>query len=299
MKIILVGSQEIGTACLKELIDLGQDVELLISAELGAHEKIENGTVKIAKKYGLRYTYDMNANEIKKANPDLIIVCGWRKMISKDVYEIPKKGSVAIHGSLLPKYRGFAPMTWPIINGEKETGITMFYMTEEVDTGDIVGQVKYSIGDEDTGYDLYKKAIAGAVSLIRNYIPLIKKDNAPRLKQDDSKASYACARTPDDGLIDWTKNAKEIYNLIRALAKPFPGAFTYHQGKKLFVWKARLVSDFMKVFGSAGQIMNIMEGKGVFVVTGEDVLFLESVQEENGEEVCAGNYFKSIKTKLG
>ena len=298
MKIIFIGSQEIGTACLQELINLEQDIKLLISCELESHEKIKNTTSELAKinEIPTLITNNINTyeieNKIKEIEPDLIIVCGWRRMIKKKIISISKKGIIVIHASLLPKYRGFAPITWPIINGEKETGITMFYIGEEIDNGDIIGRVKYKIEENDTGYSIYKKAINGARLLLKKYVPLIENDSAPRLKQNEEYAQYAAARKPEDGKLDWDKSAIEIFNLIRALSKPYPGAFTYHNNKRLFIWKASLIKEQIKYVGSNGQIVKIIKGKGAWVLTGNGILLLETVQPYGKQEINAGDYFK-------
>jgi len=304
MKIIFVGSQEIGEACLNTLLKLDHEIMLIISEPLASHEKIKNEVMLLAENQNIPFLEvkdihkDEVRNRIKKISPDLIVVCGWRKVIKPEILDIPKKGSIALHSSLLPRYRGFAPMTWPIINGEKETGITMIYMAEGIDNGDIIGQIKYKIGLKDTGYDIYKKAIDGATKLLVKYIPLIEVGKEPRKKQREENASFATARVPDQGIIDWTKNAKDIYNLIRALTKPYPGAFTYHKGKKLFIWEAEILPHPPRFYGSPGQIVRVGI-IGVWVLTGKGILRLKRVQLGDQDEMAAEDYFKSVKTKLG
>lgn len=305
MNIIFLGTQEMSTACLKELMALGQQIKLLVSYELEPHEKLKNDTIEFAKKANIPHLIGNNINlpaiqnRIRDINPDLIIACGWRTIISNEVLSIPKKGTILLHGSLLPKYRGFAPITWPIINGDKETGITLFYVNERVDSGDIIGQIKYPIKEEDTSLIIYQKATKGAVSLMRKYIPLIEKNKAPRIKQNEKEAFYSFSRTPEDGLVDWNKPAVKIYNSIRALTKPYPGAFTYYQNKKLFIWKASLIKKKLMYCGINGQIGKIIKGKGVWVVTGKGILLLETIQPEGGGEINAGDYFKSLNVRLG
>lgn len=299
MKIVFIGSNEIGSACLEELFVLKQEIALIISI------KDETAVNDLAHLKKIEYITPENLQtkeietKIKKIKPDLMIVCGWGKLIGTEIYSIPTKKTVALHGSLLPKNRGFAPMTWPIINGDKETGMTLFYIDREMDEGDIIAQLKYTVGPNDTGQDLYQKAVRAVRQLIQKYIPMIDKDTAPRTPQKKVGASYAFARIPDDGLIDWTMSAQDIYNLIRALAKPFPGAFTYFKNQKLFIWKAEVLKPSIKYSGNCGQVVKIIPDSGVWILTGNGVLVLQSVQLVGSDDINAGNLFKSIKTRLG
>lgn len=299
MKIVFIGSKEIGLACLEELLKLKQEISLIISVENDLLVK------NFAKHKKIKYLAPANLNnkkiesKLKNIKPDLMVVCGWSRLINQEIFSIPVKGTIALHGSLLPINRGFAPMTWPIINGEKETGMTLFYLNSGMDEGDIIGQIKYDIGSEETGQDLYLKAIQAVRKLILKYIPMIKKDTAPQTPQKKSGVSYAFARVPEDGVIDWTDSAKNIHNLVRALTKPFPGAFTYFKNQKLFIWKTHILKNNFKFFGNCGQVVKIIPDYGVWVLTGQGILVLEQVQLEGTKDTNAGNFFKSIKTKLG
>jgi methionyl-tRNA formyltransferase len=211
---------------------------------------------------------------IKNFNPDFILVIGWYFMIPKEIRDIPKLGCAGMHASLLPKYRGGAPINWAIINGESRSGISFFYFEEGVDTGDIIGQKEYQITLRDTCQTVYDKAVRAAGELIKEYIPLIRDGQAPKIKQDQSKATIFPQRKPEDGEIDWNKSAFEIYNWIRAQTQPYPGAFTYRKGEKLLIWETKFY-DFYEDEKQLqpGQVMEILNTgntgrcRGILVAT--------------------------------
>jgi methionyl-tRNA formyltransferase len=146
-----------------------------------------------------------------------------------------------IHASLLPKYRGGAPLVWAIINGEKTTGVSLFYFDQGVDTGDVIAQKKIEISDTDDIRTVYEKATLAAVDVLRESLPLIREGQAPRIPQDHANATIFPQRKPEDGLIDWTRTPDEIRNFIRAQTRPYPGAFTVLEGKKVTIWDADIV----------------------------------------------------------
>ncbi len=180
-------------------------------------------------------------HDIEKFNPDFMLVIGWYYLIPKSLREIAPMGCAGMHSSLLPKYRGGAPLVWAIINGEKETGLTFFYLDDGVDDGDIIAQKKISIKPNDTIQELINKTAAASLSIIEEFLPRISDGTAPRIKQDHSKATVVPQRKPEDGLINWDWNTKRIKDFIRAQTKPYPGAYTVIKGKKITIWDAEIV----------------------------------------------------------
>ena len=176
--------------------------------------------------------------EIRKYSPDIILVIGWYYIVPKTIREIPKLGCAGMHASLLPKYRGGAPLVWAMINGETKTGLSFFYLDEGTDTGDIIAQEEIEINRDDYIKDILEKVTDAALKIIKTNVPLLANGNAPRLKQNENDATYVPQRKPEDGEIDWTWSAEEIYNFIRAQSKPYPGAFTIINGKKIKIWNA-------------------------------------------------------------
>lgn len=171
-------------------------------------------------------------------HPDLLLVLGWYYKIPREVREIATLGCAGIHASLLPKYRGGAPIPWAIINGEKITGVTFFYMGNKIDDGDIIAQRSFPIEENDTCATIYEKATQASIQILRGYLPLIAAGTVPHTPQDHSQATYFPLRKPEDGLINWSWNSKHIHDFIRAQTRPYPGAFTYIEGKKVTIWDA-------------------------------------------------------------
>jgi UDP-4-amino-4-deoxy-L-arabinose formyltransferase/UDP-glucuronic acid dehydrogenase (UDP-4-keto-hexauronic acid decarboxylating) len=185
---------------------------------------------------------DVNAEpwpeRIREAKADLLFSFYYRSMLKQEVLDIPPLGAMNLHGSLLPKYRGRAPVNWVLVKGETETGVTLHFMTEKPDAGDIVGQAAVPIAFEDTARTLFGKMEEAAARLLDELLPRIAKGDIPRRPNEIARGSYFGGRKPEDGRIDWSRPAVEIYNLVRAVTRPYPGAFTELEGEKLTVWWA-------------------------------------------------------------
>ena len=176
---------------------------------------------------------------IRTLSPEVIFSFYYRNLLGRDILRIPSAGSFNLHGSLLPAYRGRAPVNWVLVNGERRTGVTLHHMVEAPDAGDIVGQKEVLIEFEDTAFTLYQKLCAKGRELLEEVLPLIEKGVAPRMAQDLKQGSYFGGRKPEDGKIDWSWPVMQIYNLVRAVTEPYPGAFTYlPEGEKLLIWWA-------------------------------------------------------------
>jgi len=169
-------------------------------------------------------------------HPDLLLVLGWYYIIPREVRESISLGCAGIHASLLPKYRGGAPIPWAIINGEATTGVTFFYMGDEIDNGDIIAQKSFAIEATDNCATVYEKATQASAQVLRDYLPQIAAGTAPRTPQDHSQATYFPLRKPEDGEIDWSWDTKRIRNFIRAQTRPYPGAFIYIGSRKITFW---------------------------------------------------------------
>ena len=183
---------------------------------------------------------------LRKWEPDLLIALGWYYFIPRKVRDLARLGCTGIHASLLPHYGGNAPLTWAIINGETETGVTFFYLEDEIDSGDIVTQKSFSIEPEDTIATVYEKATRDSVQILREYLPKLQSGTASRKPQDQCMATYFPARSHEDGEIDWDWNAVRIKDFIRAQTKPYPGAFTFIGGKKVIIWDAEITEEELK-----------------------------------------------------
>jgi UDP-4-amino-4-deoxy-L-arabinose formyltransferase / UDP-glucuronic acid dehydrogenase (UDP-4-keto-hexauronic acid decarboxylating) len=173
---------------------------------------------------------------IKKMNPDIIFSFYYRKIVKSAILDIPKYGCLNLHGSLLPKYRGRCPVNWVLVHGEKETGVTLHYMTPKPDDGDIISRKKVAISDDDTAKTLYDKLTTASAELLDEILPRIKTGKAPRMSQDNAQATYYGGRRPKDGEIDWTKSDTEVRNLVRAVTHPYPGAFSFLGDRQCMFW---------------------------------------------------------------
>lgn len=174
---------------------------------------------------------------------DLLLVLGWHFLLPQRLRQLAAKGAAGVHASLLPKYRGGAPLVWAIINGEKQVGATFFYLNDGVDDGDVIGQALVPVTPEDTIATVYSKVTAASVDLLKTMLPRVADGSAPRLPQDRTQASIYPQRSPADGEIDWNQPAARIHDFVRAQTKPYPGAFTWLAGEKVTIWRTRPVPE--------------------------------------------------------
>jgi methionyl-tRNA formyltransferase len=248
VKIVFIGGVEIGYTVLESVYASGYSVDTIFTLpdDSMVSGYIDFSPLAIHHETQLIRTNKINDQEyiqtITQIQPDLIIVCGWQRLVSQEILDIPRLGTIGFHSSLLPKYRGRAPVNWAIIMGEKETGITMFYLTAEADAGDIIAQKSFPILLNDDCNTVYKKSAEVGASLIEMYLPLLEKDKAPRVHNPSISYPAYPKRTPVDGRIDFNRSAIDIYNFVRALTKPYPGAYFYnHDGEKIIVWKIGII----------------------------------------------------------
>jgi methionyl-tRNA formyltransferase len=215
--------------------------------------------------------------QIKRISPDLILALGWYFMIPKKISDLASFGCVGIHASLLPKYAGGAPLVWAMINGEKISGVSLFYLDKEVDTGDIIDRERFIIEDDDNIASVYRKATEASKKILLRRLPEIEEGRAPRIPQDLSQRTEYPQRSPEDGKIDWSRSAEEIRNFIRAQSRPYPGAFSYIGTDKVSVLEAKRVTakDTFKSF--PGKVVEI--GRDHFIVSTGDGLILISDYE--------------------
>ena len=177
---------------------------------------------------------------IAACQPDFLFSFYYRLMLKDPLLAVPPRGALNMHGSLLPKYRGRVPVNWAIVHGETETGATLHYMTEKPDNGDIVAQASVPILPDDTAGEVFGKVTLAAEAILHDAVPGLVAGMAPRRPQDPRLATYFGGRRPEDGVIDWSKSAAEIHNLVRAVAPPYPGAFTDTGGHRYVIERARL-----------------------------------------------------------
>jgi methionyl-tRNA formyltransferase len=219
-------------------------------------------------------------------------------MLAEEILRLPPLGAYNLHGSLLPAYRGRCPVNWVLLQGETRTGVTLHHMVRRADAGDIVGQRAVTIDPEDTALTLYGKLCAAAGILLDELLPLLKAGKAPRIPQDIGRGSYFGGRKPEDGRIDWRWPAGRIYNLVRAVTDPYPGAFgILPDGSRLLVWQARPLAT---AAGEAAPLPGRIEiaGGDVLVGTGQGKLQLIDV-ETAAERITGENLSRYFADKEG
>lgn len=245
MKAVVLAYHNIGCVGIRALLDAGIEIAAVFTHKDDPAENIWYQSVAelcIEKNLTVYAPEDINhplwVNRIRDMRPDVIFSFFYRRMIKKPILDIPAKGCINLHGSLLPKYRGRVPLNWVVIAGETASGVTLHYMTEKPDNGDVIAQRRFAISENDTAKNVHEMAASEAGILLREALPQIIAGTNPRTPQDDSQATYFHGRKPVDGLIDWNKSAREVRNLVRGVTKPYPGAFSFLLGKKCTVWAA-------------------------------------------------------------
>ena len=295
MRIIFMGYHNIGYACLKALIELGRGLGDEIAAVVTHADdpKEEVWFASVAKLAFENYLpvyqpADPNAPAFVAAmqalQPDWLFSCYYRHMLKQPLLNLPRLGALNLHGSLLPRYRGRCPLNWVLVHGETETGVTLHYMVAKADQGDIVGQERVPITFEDTAFTLFAKMTTAAGQLFRETYPRLRSGQAPRRPQDHAQASYFGGRTPEDGRLDWRQPATAIYNLMRAVTHPYPGAFTNLAGRKLFIWNGRAMAAPVTAPAGPGRITIALPGEGLLVATGDGHFLITQAQWEGEPE---------------
>jgi len=290
VRVVVMAYQDIGYVCLDELLALRAEVALVVTHPDPVNENIWFRSVADrARKAGLPVLRppSVNAPDVVAAiaglAPDFLFSFYFREIIGPEVLGLARRGALNLHGSLLPRYRGRCPVNWVLINGERETGVTLHYMEARPDRGDIVAQRAVPIADDDTALSLNRKLGEAARALLREAYPLLAAGTAPRSPQDHARATSFGGRRPEDGRIAWHQPARRLYDLIRAVTAPYPGAFTTYRGERLFVWWARPLDPGARV-GAPGEVMEIRPGAGVVVAAGSGALLLERVQLAGRDE---------------
>jgi methionyl-tRNA formyltransferase len=307
VKLVLLCATQRGLAVLKKLTELLPTCELAVVSF--REESCEPPFFEAVREFSLAHNGSFfEARRIESEDMaelwqgtsiDLILAVSWRYLIPVTIYKRARLGTYVFHDSLLPAYRGFSPTVWAMINGETETGVTLFEINERMDGGAIIAQVRVPIDLEDSITTVVDRVTQAYLLLLESQLTTLIAGCATRRPQNESQASYTCRRLPDDNEIDWHAQTKTIYNLIRAVTTPYPGAFTWLEGKRLTIWKAQLPSSRRNYVGRVpGRVVEISPGKGVLVLTGDGSLLLEQVQLEGGQTVCSAELIRSLSTTL-
>jgi len=249
MKTIVLAYHNMGCVGIRKLLENGFEIVAVFTHKDDASESqwFESvAELAAAENIPVYAPDDINhplwINRIKSLEPDILFSFYYRKMVGKEILSMPKLGCLNLHGSYLPKYRGRCPINWALINGETETGVTLHFMTEKPDDGDIVIQKKIPITDQETAKTLNEKTCRASEAMFDEILPKIRSGKIPRTPQDHLQSSYFGGRGPEDGQIDWSQSAANVRNLVRAVTVPYPGAFSHIGEKKCFFWQVTQIS---------------------------------------------------------
>lgn len=227
-----------------------------------------------------RYQHIWRPDEV-----DIAFVVSWRYRIPEEVYKKPRLGTFVFHDSLLPEYRGFSPTVWSIINGEDHTGATLFRIADEIDSGDIVDQHRIEIGSSEPIASVMARTTEAYLDLLAKNLDQLLKGTARTRSQDHSKATYACKRTASDNQVNWSKSSLDIFNLIRAVSKPYSGAYTTCDGHKVRIWAARLTNDLPPYVGRIpGRVVRMLKNGVITVLTGSHAIDLTAFEVESHDK---------------
>jgi methionyl-tRNA formyltransferase len=278
-RILFFGYSEVGHECLDLLLSRGDNVVALITHEDNPHEKIWFKTPAVAaREKGVPIFTPEKVNtpewieRIAALRPDLVLSVYYRNMISSKILALPRRGAFNLHGSLLPKYRGRAPINWAVLHGEPRIGMTLHRMVKQADAGAVVDQEGVDIGPRDTAEQAFRKVMPCARRVLARQIDALLAGTAKETPQDDAQANYFGGRTPEDGRIKWAQTSAQIFNLIRAVTDPYPGAFTDVGAARLMVWWAE--TDSPATRGKRGKPGEIISLAPLVVATGDGALEL-------------------------
>jgi UDP-4-amino-4-deoxy-L-arabinose formyltransferase / UDP-glucuronic acid dehydrogenase (UDP-4-keto-hexauronic acid decarboxylating) len=285
MRTIVFAYHDIGCTGLQSLIEAGFEITAVFTHTDAVNENISFGSVaKLAAEHGItvyapeKVNHEFWQEKIAAMQPDFIFSFHYRQLLSENILTLARRGAFNLHTSLLPKYRGRAPLNWVLVNGETETGVTLHKMVANADAGDIVAQHKVAIGPDDNAQQLSDKLNQQAASLLQEILPAISQDNYPTTPQEHSQATVMPRRTAEDGRIDWSNSARSVHNLIRAVSAPWPGAFTQVANHKFIVWKSRVIDGPVQGI-SPGTVVSI----DPFIVACQDKqLEIVAGQQEQG-----------------
>lgn len=225
---------------------------------------------------------------LKELNPDIIVVVAFGQILPKSILDIPKFGCINVHVSLLPKYRGAAPINWVIINGEEKTGVTTMYMDEGLDTGDMILTEEFDLDDEITAGELHDKMKDRGAEVLIETLKQIEKGTAPRIPQNHEEFTYAPMMNKALGEINWSKSAREIHNLVRGV-NPWPSAYTTYEGSTMKVWKTEVLNETSDK--EPGTILKV-DKDGIRISTKDNVVLVKEIQMPGKKRVLVSEYIK-------
>jgi len=306
LKIVFFGTPEFAVPSLEMLMVEGYEVIAVVTQPDKPKGRGNKLTAPPVKEFALKHGIDVLqpskiktpdfVQQIRALSPDLFITAAYGKILSKDLLEVPALGCINVHGSLLPKYRGAAPIHWAIINGERTTGITTMFTDVGLDTGDILLKKELDIDTDITVGELHDKmAILGA-EVLKVTLEELKKGLLERKPQDDTLSSYAPIILKDLGLIDWNRTAQQIHNLVRG-TNPWPGSYTFLNGNRMRIWRTNLAS-YIETGLAYGEIAQVSLD-GILVKCSDGYILVKEIQFDSSKRMSVGDYVKGHQIDVG
>ena len=299
LKVIFMGTPDFAVPCLEKLQQNCDVIAVITQPDRprGRGQKMMPSPVKVfAQAHNLPI---LQPEKIKTAEfqdrlaalkPDLIVVVAFGQLLSQTILDIPRLGCINVHASLLPRYRGAAPIHWAIVNGETQSGVTTMFMDAGLDTGDMILKTAVPISDTMTTEQLHDILMTSGAELLLETVRQLATGSAPRTKQTDEGTNYAPLLTKETGRIDWNKSAVEIHNLVRGL-NSWPGAYTTLNGSNFKIWRTGVVADNTTVAARAGEIVKITN-QGFYVATGDGLLEILELQAPSKKKMAANDYIR-------
>lgn len=305
MRVIFMGTPDFAVASLEKIIEAGHEVVLVVTqpdkpkgrGKAFAFPPVKECAVShdIEVFQPKRIKDDANVEYLKKYKPDIIIVAAFGQILPKSILDLPQYGCVNVHASLLPKYRGAAPIQWAVINGDEVTGVTTMRMDVGLDTGDMIAKREVRIAEDETGGSLFDKLAETGAQLCVETVEMLEKGTASFTPQNNEESTHTRMITKELGNIDWTKSAIEIERLIRGL-NPWPSAYTHLNDKTFKIWKAEVSEET----GDYAPGCIVRAGKNELLVqTGEGMLSLKEVQLEGKKRMDIGSFLRGYPVEAG
>ena len=308
MKIIYMGTPDFAVAPLEAILKAGHEVTAVVTQpdrQKGRGREVQYSPVKeCALSYGipvlqpLKIKEEDAVEELRKYPADIFVVAAFGQLLSEEILNMPRLGCINIHASLLPAYRGAAPIQWCVINGEEKTGVTIMQMAKGMDTGDILLQKEVVLDEKETGGSLFDRLMETGAELIVEVLPKIEAGELTPVVQKEELATYAGKITKDMGNIDFAKSAVTIERLIRGL-NPWPSAFTHYKGKILKIWEADVVSECANAENPVPGTVIAMDKESFTLATGEGVLRIRSLQPEGKKRMSCAEFMRGYEVKVG
>ena len=308
MKIIYMGTPDFAVAPLEAILKAGHEVTAVVTQpdrQKGRGREIQYSPVKeCALSYGIPVLQPLKikekdaVEELRKYPADIFVVAAFGQLLSEEILNMPRFGCINIHASLLPAYRGAAPIQWCVINGEEKTGVTIMQMAKGMDTGDILLQKEVVLDEKETGGSLFDRLMETGAELIVEVLPKIEAVELTPVVQKEELATYAGKITKDMGNIDFAKSAVTIERLIRGL-NPWPSAFTHYKGKILKIWEADVVSECANAENPVPGTVIAMDKESFTLATGEGALRIRSLQPEGKKRMSCAEFMRGYEIKVG